>query len=256
VSFTTDILIGSIPDLPAYAYTINGTAYGIATGDYYLYDSTDSRSILAQIVADAATEGITGFAAFLTEAGYVRFTATDSFNFAWTDSDFRDLLGATAGTGASTDWTATNKSPLYWSPAAPGTPTDSPANVQGAPYYDGQFTMSPSGATSMLTRHNTQTRQGWTWRMIPQSRIWTTDITGLGGEFRRFYDVCLSLRYRYKHYTSVSEGTTSTAMSFGGSTLGPYKLRKPIDGWWNRQVSHADTQTSISFDVIKVGEYS
>lgn len=257
MTWPTDVLIGStlIPTA-GYAYSINGTVYGIATGYYYLYDATDADSILAQLEADLLTEGITNALVFLTEAGYVRITGDVNFTIIWTDSEFRDLLGFTATVGPTQAATASLRSPLIWVPSFPGEPGLSPANIHGTPIYDTAITVSPSGQTSQFNSHNTATHQEWRWAMVPQARVWTTSQAGLGGEFRKFYDEVLRKGRQHKHYTGVEEGTGSTAMAFSGSTLGPYKLRRTLDEWWNRQVPSSDRQTSITLDVQKVAEYA
>lgn len=258
MSFKSDWLIGEVL-IPTggYAYTINGTSYGVAAGNYYLYDSTGTLSLLQQLEDDMDTEGITNASVFLTEAGYVRITADDNFAIVWTDSEFRDLLGWQATIASTTAATAPLKSPAFWSPAYPGLPGKSPSGMSGAKVYDTAITFSPDGQTGQSTRHHTSTIQNLSWNMVINSRVWTTDDTGLGGEYRKFYDDVLSKTYRCKHYVNVDEGTGTTDITGSLPTaLGPYKMPVAKDDWWSRSVTMSDTRSAISLDLVKTAEIS
>jgi len=257
VSFTSDWLIGSVRSMPAYAYSVSASVYGIAAGDYYLYDAANSRSMLYQLEEDIEDKHPgQGAAVFLTETGHVRITCGVAFSITWSDVEFRNWLGFNSDIVSQTAVTASNKSPLFWSPSYPGTPKHSPYGIDGTKIYDTAITESPSGQTSQATRHHTKTVQGWSWTMVPIARVWTTDGDGTGGEFRRFYDEVLSKLARFKFYTNITEETTSTTAFTPGVVLGPYKARGPVDDWYSRGIPGADTRSPISIDATKTAEYA
>jgi len=256
MTFKADWLIGEgVIPTGGYAYKINGSDYGIAAGNYYLYDSTGTRSMLQQLEDDLATEGITNASVFMTEAGFVRITGDVNFAIIWTDSGFRDLLGWQATIASTQAATAPLKSPLFWSPGYPATPANSPGGVIGDKIYDTAITASPDGSTMQATRHHTQNTQQLTWNMVPSARVWTTDENGLGGEFRKFYDDVLSKGYRCKHHVLIDEGTGTTDVTASlASALGPYKIPRTFDGWWNRSIAMSDTRSAITIDLMKTAE--
>jgi len=256
MTFKADWLIGEgVIPTGGYAYKINGTDYGIAAGNYYLYDSTGTRSMLQQLEDDLATEGITNASVFMTEAGFVRITGDVNFAIVWSDSGFRDLLGWQATIASTQAATAPLKSPLFWSASYPANPGNSPGSIVGDKVYDTAITSSPTGSTMQGTRHHTRVTQTLSWNMVPNARVWTTDGDGLGGEFRKFYDDVLSKVYRCKHHVNVNEGTGTTDVTADlANALGPYKIPRTVDKFWNRAVAMSDTRSAISFELVKTDE--
>ena len=257
MTITVDWLLGSaVVPSAGYAYTINGTGYGIAAGTFYLDDPTNSRSAIYQLEADLVTEGITNASVFLTQAGYVKITGDVNFAIVWTDTAFRDLLGFTGNIGSTQSATASLYSPLFWSPGYQGTPAYSPGGIVGTKINDTAHTVSPSGQTGQATKHTTRIVQRYDWNMVYIDRVWTTDEDGLGGEFRRFYDDVLSAGQRFKLYPAIAEDRTSTSAASLTTPLGPYKIPKNDDQWYRRQIASADLRSSISIECYQTAEAS
>lgn len=256
MSVTAAWLIGSVEDMPEYDLSITGGGGGatsIATGDYYLYDAVTARSLVDQLEAAMDGESITGASVFITAGGCVRIEASISFTITWTDTALRDLLGFTATVGPTTGATASNKSPLFWSPAWQETP-EAPQGVQGVPVRDVQVSSSASGLTMRHRVRTTRTRNRFQWRNVAIDRAWTT--AEAGGEYRRFYDDVVKVGQRFKLYGGVTETTGSSTVFSSSYILGPYKQGKPTPGWWRRVDPSRDQLSNVDLKVNLVSEYA
>lgn len=252
MSVTTSFVIGSVEDLPSYDLSINTTPYSTTADDYYLWHASSSLSLCDHLQSLLASE-VTGANVFITAAGYVRIEATQNFTIVWTDSELRDLFGFTAGVGPTQGVTATKRSPMLWIPGWPETP-DTPIGTQGSPVRDTIVTMSATGLTSKFTTRHTRIEQSFSWRWVSQSRVWTTAEEG--GEFRRFFDDHLVPGYRFMLHSGATETVGSVTEFTRAYTLGPYKLRPPIQHeWFRREDPSRDSHSPIDLPCVLVSEY-
>lgn len=251
-SIYTSWLVGAINFGSAQDYTISGTGYDVAAGDYYLRDATAGRSLLAQIQADMTAEGLANASVFVDQSGYVHLKSDDSFTVTWTDTALRDALGFTSNITSTTNATAQKHSPLWWSPGWPETPA-TPVGVDAYPVPDTQITSSPTGLTTKHTTHHTAYWQEWNWASVPVSRVWTAAENG--GEFRRFWSEVLQPGYRFKLYSDIQENVGSSTAVIWTSAQGPYKTRDIDPTWYNRgAIALSDVISDIEVKAVKVDD--
>jgi hypothetical protein len=257
MSYLTAWIIGSIKSLD-YALTVNASAQTV-TGSRYLYHPTLSLSILGGIVAAMTAAGVAGAAAVLTQDRRVKISAGGTFSITWTDTGLRDLLGFTGNLAAAASYTATNVSPLLWSPAKPLRPELSPRGTAGLRTPLAYYTQSPYDGSTFVVSHGSRVDQRYSCGMVAIDRVFTDDEAG--GEWVRFFNDCAAKGYSFYVYQDVTEesGSTTTATLTGG--LGPYVLtpqgRAPTWSYArSRGFDWCDKRADIAWACRTVPEYT
>lgn len=220
-SYTSAWLVGSVKDL-GYYYSI-GAALKQVTGDRYLYHPTANLSILNKIQADLVAEGFGAATAVLTRDRRVKLASgAGNFTITWDSTALRDLLGFTATlTGAAT-YTATNISPLLWSPGKPLMPELSPVGTTGNRRPLAYWTQSPTDGSPFVVAHGERIDQRWSVSHVSQGRMQTSSEAG--GEWAVFFEQCVEKGYSWYVYPSVTEETGSSTAATLSNGLGPYVL--------------------------------
>lgn len=218
MSYETAWVIGSVKSLD-YDVTINASAQTV-TGSRYLYHATSSLSILGGMVAAMTAAGLGSPTAVLTKDRKVKIGNGAAFSVTWTDTGLRDLLGFTGNLAAGTSHTATNVSPLLWSPAKPPSTELSPYGTLGIRRPLTLYTMSPSDGSVFAVNHGTRTDQRWSFMCVDTDRVFTTDDAG--GEWATWFDEVAAKGYQFYVFPAVTEdpGSSDAASLSGG--LGPY----------------------------------
>lgn len=211
---TTDLLIGSYPNLPAQTLSITQGAttepHDVAAGSYYLYDDHSAFDLLDAVGAAINAHSLVSGAVFEIRLNRrIQVTASQSFSLTWpADGVLRDLLGFTGNlTPAATSHVATNISPLLWS-AAKVARYEARLGAEGKPVHDTAVGQSATGIVRS-TRHNTIFRNTLSWRYVQNARIWTTSEAG--GEFFAFWRDVLSKHRRFRVWRGIQDDDSSTA---------------------------------------------
>lgn len=255
----TSWLIGSVKDLPAQSMSVNvsdAQTRTVATGSYYLYDNTGSRSLLEQVAA--AINGhtqISDVGARLLDSGHVEiFHASTSFSIGWTSTKLRDLLGFTGNTGSATSHVAQNKSPLFWSPGRTET-SAARFGSQGFYAYDLSVSQSAPGRV-VATHHNSYFTNKFSWEHVEVARVWQEP--SVGGTFERIWrEVCVNY-CNVKLYRNVDEGNGSSAPSLSSlPVLGPYVVDIGRTGQmgYSRGFSSVEYTNMVDFSVVGTQDY-
>jgi hypothetical protein len=167
-------------------------------------------------------------AAFITEAGFVRLTASANFSITWgAGLVLRDLLGFSQGNlaGAST-YTAASRSSLLYSPGKTLTPERSPLDTLGEPVLDASESYGPNGRVVVRQHGDPSHVQVFSGRYIPLAKYWHPRPTALAGSWVHFVTRELWTAPRLIVLRRVDEGSGSTTASADYSTsavLGPYR---------------------------------
>lgn len=255
-NIVTSLLVGSVESLAAQTVTLDGSPETLATGNYYLRESTTSRSLLDAFKALMVSAGIAGADCFLGKNKKAQLRGSGTFTVSWTSTTLRNLLGFTQGnlSGAAT-YEADSISKLIWSPAYRARPATI-LGVEGYSMPDTEITSNQEGTTSVATTHYTATLQNLDWDSVHISKVWTT--AEAGGEFEAFRDEVLQPVARFYHLDSIIENDSlATEIDWASATkLGPYKTRKPIRDWYSRKIPQVDLYSSIDLPLIKVAEYA
>lgn len=257
-NYSTAWLIGSIKSLD-YALTVDATA-GSVTGSRYLYSATGSLSILDAVRLALVAAGYAGASAVLTRDRRVKLSSgAGNFAITWDDTELRDLLGFTGALAGASSYTATNVSPLLWSPAKPLRPELSPLNTTGIPRPQSYFTTSPSDGSTFVVSHGERIDQRFTCNMVAVSRVFTS--AKAGGEWIAFFRDCAAKGASFYVFPSVTEepGSSTTATLSGG--LGPYAYtpqgRAPSWSYSrSRGQEWVDKHADVDFSCRIVPEYS
>jgi hypothetical protein len=247
-------LIGAINFGAAQDVEISASAETVAAGDYYLRDNTASISLIDALEAAMTSAGVTTPNVFLDQSGYVRITAGASFTINWTDTALRDALGWTGNITSTTSAVAQKKSPLFWSPGWPETPS-TPVGIVGYEVPDTQITTSPTGLTTKHTTHHTAIWQEFSWQSVSIDRVW--DAADNGGTFHRFWKDVLYPGYRFYLYSDIQENVGSSSAVVWVTGQGPYKLRRIDPRWYNRgAIGLTDSVTDINIQCVQVTDIS
>jgi hypothetical protein len=210
----------------SYAVTIDGGAQTVtfSLGGGYLVHPTASLDILARLVVAMTTAGVAAPAAYITEDRHVRLTSSGVFTVTWTDTTFRDLLGFTGNLAAASSYTATNRSPLLWSPGKTENPD---RNMLGANRVrlDLSVAYGTGGRQTVRIEGSPTEDQTFRWAHIPKERVLATPPTPIAGEYQYFWRYELCGGQRWILLRGVTEGSsTTTSSSYGSAThQGPYK---------------------------------
>lgn len=242
MAIPTAWLVGSYY-VPAFAATIDGTPVQITTVDqgFYLYHPTDDLSLIYQLEHALLGAGVTGAAVRVLESRHVRITAVGAFDLNWGSTLSRDLYGFVGNLSGANSYTATNISPLLWSPGKPETPTESPLGVAGRRVYDTKLSVAPDG-TTVADSHYTQRVQTFNWSHVPMDRFQTS--SEVGGEYVVFYDYVLHRGHKFDLWRGIAEDVEGAFPVVWTSYLGPYSLRQ------TRGLLGADFQRSPGFERV------
>lgn len=228
MGISTSWLIGSVY-IPTTGVTLNGSAYNIDAGYYYLRHTTAAISLIDVLDNLLAIEGIGGHIVYVAKDRKVRIGCNpgDEFTLVWPDS-LRVLFGFDANLPASTNFhEADSVSPLLWSAGKPHTPNESPFNSKGRRVYDTRIGTAPDG-TQVADSHHTQIINNFSWSHVAYTRF-QTDSDLNGGEYVAFFDYVLRNGYKFWLYAFVDESleadTNAVTWPTNNDKLGPYGYR-------------------------------
>lgn len=251
---TSCFLIGSVPNAPAYGFTIEGDAKTIAAGSRYLYDQSASLSLIGQFGVQAATS-VPSISIFIGQDRKVHLSASATFAITWTNTTLRDLLGFTGNLSAASSYDAPNISPLLWSPGRQESPTRAPLGISGVKVQDTVYARSPTQVITATT-NNEWRENSFFWRFVSQSRVFDTEA---GGEFVTFFQrVCVPAA-QFKLYREVTDSTSATSANLQSKTvLGPYKMapRERPAMEYLREFENHESRSPVYLDVIVVPEFT
>lgn len=249
---TTSWLIGSYKQFPAATFDVedelaSSESQSIATGDYYPYDTSSSRSLLAKLVAAVNLHtNISDCAGVITKSGRLKIHRTGGSNFAIKNmpSTLASLLGfSTSLTGASS-YVAATVSPRFWSPGKQVSSRVAPAGVDGQKVRDAMVSQAATGTLEVVTRNSYRVNEFF-WRYLPVARVWTASENN--GEWQVFHDQVIAKGEQWKIWTAVDEDTsdTSTAVTLG-AFRGPYIATDQIDKWgYQRELPNVDRLSRV-----------
>lgn len=256
----TSWLIGSDLAVPADSFDVVATTTETKTvtaGKYYLYDATTGISLLTHVAGlIQGHANVTTCTGAILENRKVKLTGSGSFDVTWTDTNVRDMLGFTGNLSGASSYTATNISPLFWSPLRTESPQLAPLGVDGVGVHDTHWAQS---ATTVITAttNNSWRENSFSWRYVAISRMWTSSEAG--GEYYTFYDRVLRRAAPFKLYRNVEEDTSGGDAATLATVLGPYKM-KPQGGdtklKYRREFQNQDLRSPVELDCVKVTEIS
>lgn len=232
----------------------------IPAGAYYLRHSTAALSLI-----DAVATAITSHTLVTVATCTVRrnrlvvITSAESIVVEWpSDNVLRDLLGYTGDlTPAALTFSATNISPLLFSPGYLATPR----TIEGVTGYTiphQSVRKSSDGTQVQCDHYGEETWQDLAWTHIMPERLRTTGTTAAqGGTFHQFFQQCAMLRRRFLYHQEIDEDDASTTAVTWDTALGSYVLRPEIDGdWYRRNVPFADVSSPLDLPMHLVAEYA
>jgi len=246
--------------------TLAGSASTIVPADQpggvYLRHPVNALSLTDLLQAAMSAVPIANAQVRVLENRKVSISADGNFTIVWTNLLLRELLGFTADLAGDKSYTATNVSPLLWSPGKPESPTESPLGTLGRPVYDTKFSTAPDG-TQVSTSSHTQYVQTFSFPFVAVSRYQTPDA--LGGEYLTFFDFVLRRANKFFLYRNVAEdldGTDPVDWPVGTNRLGPYGFRparSPISPDFRRPsqggLDRVDRRMMVSLDCQSTPEW-
>lgn len=206
---------------------IDGVSQNVTAslGGLYLIHPTASLDLLARLVVAMTAGGVAAPTAYITEARYVRLTSSGVFTIDWTTgaTTLRDLLGFTGNLAAASSYTATNRSPLLWSPGKVLTPELAQLGVHGQRVLDISATIGQGGNLTVRQEGTPTTVNRFTGRYIPKAR-YQSSTSSAAGEYTYFWEYEMCTAKKFHVLRGITEGSsTTTSASYGSATaLGPY----------------------------------
>lgn len=258
MAITTAWLVGSY-FLPATTITINGSGEDFSTSaqGWYLYHPTDALSLIDQLEVVLVAAPVAGATVRVLENRTVRISAPGNFSITWTSSTLRDLLGFTGNLAGTNTYTATNVSPLLWSPGKPESPTESPLGTLGRSVYDTKFSTAPDGS-QVADSHYTQVVNTYNWSHVAMDRYQTS--SAVGGEYVVFFDYVLRRAHKFNLWRNIEEDVDGTDPVTWTTSLGPYGFR-PSRGLISPDFARSpgfervDRRAQVSLDCLIVPEW-
>ena len=255
-------LIGSYRGLPAQTVTIEGIAKVIDAGDYYLYDAAAALSLLTQIGVALVAEVVGGTAVLLRNRK-VRLSGSGAFDLTWpADGVLRNLLGFTGNLAGQATYTASNISPLLWSPGRTETPTMAPLGSIGHTRMPVYTAVSPyDGSISTITHGSGRVFNQYNFSYVANARYQTA--AELGGEWCTWFNNVCALGRNFKLHRLLDESDASTDPVTGLRTsLGPCgesPVRDELDWTFTRSAganfAWTDRRHDVTVPVHVVPEY-
>lgn len=246
--------------------TIDGSPTGVtaAANGLYLVHPTASLSLLARLVVAMTSAGVGSPAAFVTEARYVRLTSSGTFTIAWgSATTLRDLLGFTGDLSGASSYTATNRSPLLWSPGKVLTPEQAPLDFHGAPVLDASVSVGPLG--NIVVRQNGEPSyvNRYSGRHVARDRYGTSP-NAVVGQWLYFLRTELWQAKRVIVLRRVLEGSSVTASADYATSvaLGPYRLDLSQSDTRREFVARSEgfgrveAYYDVTFPVVQTEEFS
>lgn len=258
-AFTVDWFIGSIT-IPLQSFTVTATGATVAADDYYLDHSASARSLMRQVgVSIVAAVGGTATVEFLRNRR-IRITLSVAQAITWgMATQLRDLLGFTGDLGSATVHTATNVSPLLWSPGYTG----NPQTIRGKAGYlvpHQSIVKSDDGTQSHTYHLGEETWQEYSWSHIDPARLMVTGTAAAGGgTYYEFHRQCAMLGVRFNCYQGLVEDDSDSSTAVGVTTeLGPYVLRPEArrGDWFRRNIPNAEISSPLELPLHVVAEYA
>lgn len=250
-------LIGST-EIAAQTVTIDGSDETITAGEYYLYHAT-APSLLDEMVDAMTSAGVVAPAAEILENRKVKLSSSGTFTVTWpADNILRNYLGFTGNLAAASSYTATNISPLLWSPGRTESPTMSRVGLNGRTVYNTTIGVGDDG-TPCATTHGSRVYNEFWWKNIAGDRYQTSSAAG--GEFETFKGEVLVKQYAFGLYRGIDEDDASTTAVTFGSPLGPYAFRPSgrspdVAGERSRGFALADSRWDVTVPVYVRTEVS
>jgi hypothetical protein len=176
-------------------------------------------------VVAMTSAGVVAPAAFITEDRHVRLTSSGVFTVTWTSTILRDYLGFTGNLAGASAYTATNRSPMLWSPGKTETPDLAPLGAHGQPIADISVAYGAGGAQTIRVEGSPTYRQRFRWAHVAKARYYAAPPTPADGEYAAFWLSEFIGGNRWILLRGLTEGTSTTvSASYGSATaIGPYK---------------------------------
>lgn len=218
MAISSDWFVGAWRNFPGSTFTVGGNSKTVPAGDYYLWHSTPSISLLSQIQT-LVQEEVPSAAVTLTRSGKVKFSASGAINLAWgSDTTMRDRLGHTEDFN-TTEKVGANHTRYLWRSGTTHSPRQGPLGVVGRLTGDRVYARAPGVVSSV--EHNTWYENEIELGFILASRYKTSSAAN--GEFDRWAQDVYRLGYRFRLYREVTEDETSTDADLSTpENLGPY----------------------------------
>jgi hypothetical protein len=194
-------------------------------GGLYIYHPTDALDLPTQFVAAMTAAGVVDPAAFITEDRHFRLTSSGVFDVTWTSTVLRDYLGFTGNLTGATGYTATNRSPMLWSPGKTETPEEAPLGAHGKPIADLSVAYGAGGTQTIRVEGSPTYRQRFAWSHVAKARYYNAPPSPVDGDFAAFWLSEFVGGNRWILLRGVTEGTSTTVSAgYGSATnVGPYK---------------------------------
>ena len=254
-------LIGSA-QLEASGIEVNGVNVATPGGTLYLRSENPLLSLIDLLTTAIQTQVPTA-ELVVTQGRRVRLVPTlgDPISIDWlANTTIRDLLGFT-GLLASSDSprTATNVSPLLWSPGWVATP-ETLLGTAGWVQTDATHHVSADGRRKLATTYYEQVQQDLSWSVILAERLRVDAATDGGGTFHEFYEQVLkrgmSIRWYVEQLEADGSNTAVTWDDSATNSFGPYVLREADARWYRRVLDNADLYGSLALPLMQVAEYT
>jgi hypothetical protein len=194
-------------------------------GGLHIVHPTAALNLLARFVAAMTLAGVVAPACFITEDRHVRLTSSGVFTVTWTSTILRDYLGFTGNLSGASSYTATNRSPMLWSPGKTETPELAPLGAHGQPLSDISVAFGAGGRQTIRVEGSPTYRQRFKWAHIPKARYYNAPPTPVDGEYAAFWLSEFVGGNRWILLRGVTEGASTTVSAgYGSATyVGPYK---------------------------------
>lgn len=250
-------LVGS-QNLAAQSYSIDGTGYGIAAGHWYLTHATASLSILAGVLADMTTEGLSNPYFYIREDRLLEMGADATFTFSWTGTTLRNLCGYTGNLSGASSYVSDGIPRLLWSPGYPALF----ATDDGQSAYDMDDAVVQVAASGIVDVDYVQSLSynELRWTDVMRARMRAADSADpedFWGTFDDFRGLVLRPGYRFQIYEEVTEDSSSTDEVTLPSALGTYQIREVVPGRYRRVSRTAGSRWDPpELKVIEVADYA
>lgn len=266
---TTDLLIGSYPNLEAQTLSVRDTGTGTTEGcvlpanSWYLYDDLSAWDLLEAMSGAIESHSILNSVSVLLGVDLrVHIVSSLAFTMTWpADNVLRNLLGFTGALSPSSlTHTASRISPLLWSP---GKPTTWLARVgtDGIPVREVAVGQSGPG-TVRATLGNEYRRNELIYRYLLNSKMWTPAEEN--GEYFVFFREVCQMRRRFKVWSNYPEDLTdhSTLLSPADApnpgpipSSGAYICSGGGEMPWGREFNFVDSLHPLTIPVVSTREY-
>lgn len=236
--------------------TVDATPVTLTAASRYLRHATSALSILDSLAA-AIVAAVGGTCTIVVQRDrLIRVDFNTARTVTWSGTQLRDLLGFAGNLGSAASHTATNVSPLLWSPGYLATPTTI-AGVDGYTVPHQAVYKSDDGTQVGCDHYGSETWQELSWTHIMPDRLRVDDSQDGGGTFHEFFEQCALLRRRLYWYPDIDESLASSTAVTWVTGRGPYVLRPEFDGrWYRRNEPYAEVSSPLDLPLHLVEEYA